>query len=223
MMKSTKGGADDLETSAMKNCLVLLATKAAAAAAKTDESRADEDGQCTFACKTCGKKFNSFQALGGHCASHRRQSSVTVGGSGDSLAEAKPKRHACSVCKVEFPTGQALGGHMRRHRGVVVPAVTGERSSITTDASVDNSDGKKRKNKDVSEEEVGPVIKNSSSKRVCLDLNLSFARWIEKKEDEQFKRDDNDDEEKIEEGEIVEEEEEEIDFLKLELRQPIRD
>ncbi|CAM0957860.1 unnamed protein product [Alopecurus aequalis] len=74
-----------------------------------------------FVCKTCGRVFPSFQALGGHRASHKKP---RLDGDGD----LKPKLHGCSICGLEFAVGQALGGHMRRHRalaasGGAVPAV----------------------------------------------------------------------------------------------------
>ncbi|KAG0502934.1 hypothetical protein HPP92_003006 [Vanilla planifolia] len=60
-----------------------------------------------FECKTCGRRFSSFQALGGHRASHKK------------VKGTEPERarvHECTVCGLEFSVGQALGGHMRRHR-----------------------------------------------------------------------------------------------------------
>ncbi|KAK1642827.1 hypothetical protein QYE76_060632 [Lolium multiflorum] len=67
-----------------------------------------------FECKTCNRQFSSFQALGGHRASHKRPRG------GDQSTPARPppppRRHGCAVCGVEFALGQALGGHMRRHR-----------------------------------------------------------------------------------------------------------
>uniref|UniRef100_A0ACD5ZGS9 Uncharacterized protein n=1 Tax=Avena sativa TaxID=4498 RepID=A0ACD5ZGS9_AVESA len=78
--------------------------------------RGDRAPERAFVCKTCGRVFPSFQALGGHRASHKKPRL-----DGDDL---KPKLHGCSVCGLEFAIGQALGGHMRRHRamgGVMAP------------------------------------------------------------------------------------------------------
>ncbi|KAL6907467.1 hypothetical protein ACP4OV_002506 [Aristida adscensionis] len=67
-----------------------------------------------FECKTCNRQFPSFQALGGHRASHKKPRMAD-----DAAAEPpKPKVHGCSICGLEFAIGQALGGHMRRHRAV---------------------------------------------------------------------------------------------------------
>ncbi|PPS05730.1 hypothetical protein GOBAR_AA14915 [Gossypium barbadense] len=68
----------------------------------------------------CNKAFNSYQALGGHKASHRKLS----GGNDDhstpttlSAVGSNPsgRSHECSICHKSFPSGQALGGHKRCH------------------------------------------------------------------------------------------------------------
>lgn len=107
-----------------------------------------------FECKTCKRKFSSFQALGGHRASHKKpkldgeelrsEAKKTL-----SLLGSKPKMHECSICGQEFSLGQALGGHMRRHRAEGFPSI----------------------NQAIAK---APVLKRSNSKRVmCLDLNLT--------------------------------------------------
>ncbi|KAL1201467.1 Zinc finger protein ZAT6 [Cardamine amara subsp. amara] len=78
-------------------------------------------------CNVCNKAFSSYQALGGHKASHRKNLSVTQSGSGgdeQSTSSAittsgggggSVKSHVCSICHRSFATGQALGGHKRCH------------------------------------------------------------------------------------------------------------
>ncbi|XP_056165203.1 zinc finger protein ZAT12-like [Syzygium oleosum] len=143
----------EVEALAMANCLMLLSR----VGESTDPSswpmnRKSRSGERMFACKTCNREFSSFQALGGHRASHKKPKVISgdlfhLGRSGES-SPAKPKTHECSICGLEFPIGQALGGHMRRHRAAIAEAAT----------------------KPV------PVLKKSNSKRVmCLDLNSSLT------------------------------------------------
>ncbi|KAE8706008.1 60S ribosomal protein L36-2-like [Hibiscus syriacus] len=109
-----------------------------------------------FECKTCQRCFPSFQALGGHRASHKRPKLV-----GDkpnktthflSLSSTESKAHECSICGQVFSMGQALGGHMRRHRIAINECFLPFPLSSTV-----------------------PVLKTSNSSRrvVCLDLNLT--------------------------------------------------
>ncbi|KAI0489313.1 hypothetical protein KFK09_029155 [Dendrobium nobile] len=89
-----------------------------------------------YICKTCGKCFPSFQALGGHRASHKKpkllvDATKTVVMDEDSIqlsmnsfpskVATKTRTHECSICGAEFSSGQALGGHMRRHRPANLP------------------------------------------------------------------------------------------------------
>ncbi|KAM0909090.1 hypothetical protein ACQ4PT_015038 [Festuca glaucescens] len=73
------------------------------------------------ACSVCGKAFASYQALGGHKASHRpkppQAASVDepAASPAASASTSRGKVHECSVCNKTFPTGQALGGHKRCH------------------------------------------------------------------------------------------------------------
>ncbi|XP_022766452.1 zinc finger protein ZAT10-like [Durio zibethinus] len=81
----------------------------------------------SYKCSVCNKAFNSYQALGGHKASHRKPSggnddqststttSATAGGVTSSTSNPSGRSHECSICHKSFPTGQALGGHKRCH------------------------------------------------------------------------------------------------------------
>lgn len=81
----------------------------------------------SYKCSVCDKAFPSYQALGGHKASHRKSAeaaSAAPTAPGDnptssSAAAAAPgssgRLHECSICHKAFPTGQALGGHKRCH------------------------------------------------------------------------------------------------------------
>ncbi|CAL5207150.1 unnamed protein product [Lathyrus oleraceus] len=114
-------------------------------------------GRVEFECATCNRKFSSFQALGGHRASHNKPKTdatkLKLQVQNLSLLN-KSKMHACYICGKEFSLGQALGGHMRRHR-----------------IGVNEEFSLMKENKIVGEV---PILKRSNSKRVmCLDLNLT--------------------------------------------------
>ncbi|KAI3758189.1 hypothetical protein L6452_05742 [Arctium lappa] len=110
-------------------------------------------GVFVYECKTCSRTFPSFQALGGHRASHKKpknnneppppqefplrnnnfssSSSFSLQLNNRVSFTSKPssKLHECSICGTEFNSGQALGGHMRRHR------VAGKGGNTTTTAT----------------------------------------------------------------------------------------
>jgi C2H2-type zinc finger len=90
----------------MANTLVLLSRS----------NGGSDRNQRMFECKTCNRQFPSFQALGGHRASHKKPRYTGSEESPAPLEPTKPRIHECLICGLEFPLGQALGGHMRRHR-----------------------------------------------------------------------------------------------------------
>lgn len=126
-----------------------------------------------FECKTCNRQFPSFQALGGHRASHKKPR-LTGDGSSDSQSQespTKPKTHECTICGLEFAIGQALGGHMRRHRAALSENHGSTTSSSPLQARLSSSSSSSLS----SPARVVPVVKNANNSRrvLCLDLNLT--------------------------------------------------
>uniref|UniRef100_A0ACD5YGZ5 Uncharacterized protein n=1 Tax=Avena sativa TaxID=4498 RepID=A0ACD5YGZ5_AVESA len=105
-----------------------------------------------FECKTCNRQFPSFQALGGHRASHKKPRLA------DGAEPPKPKVHGCSICGLQFAVGQALGGHMRRHRAV---AAAGDGLGLGLDLSLGPKDFGEKKT-------IAPA-------QLVLDLNMPAA------------------------------------------------
>ncbi|KAM0937852.1 putative transcription factor C2H2 family [Dioscorea sansibarensis] len=73
-----------------------------------------------YQCRACSKCFDTYQALGGHRASHKRndKGSKKIIESVEYPALKKMKKqHQCSICLKVFSSGQALGGHKRSHIG----------------------------------------------------------------------------------------------------------
>ncbi|KAI0523462.1 hypothetical protein KFK09_005857 [Dendrobium nobile] len=99
----------------------------------------------SYKCSVCGKAFASYQALGGHKASHRKHpggavddAASSASGSSAVIASAGGKVHRCSICQKEFSTGQALGGHKRCHydgSGAAAAAAAAAASSSSEVAS----------------------------------------------------------------------------------------
>lgn len=103
----------------------------------------------SYKCSVCHKAFASYQALGGHKASHRKQ----LGGGADDAAfsasgssaiiSAGGKVHRCSVCLKEFSTGQALGGHKRCHYdGSGAAAAAAATAAVASSSEVVSSEQK---------------------------------------------------------------------------------
>lgn len=115
--------------------------------ADADESYSDSDdngrdlkiqkstrARAKYKCETCNKVFKSYQALGGHRASHKKiklnqnQNDVLENENGGNSTTVEEKIHECPVCYRVFSSGQALGGHKRSHvigssSSTVVPVV----------------------------------------------------------------------------------------------------
>ncbi|XP_022968648.1 zinc finger protein ZAT5-like isoform X2 [Cucurbita maxima] len=138
----------------MANCLILLAQGRPQTPKHVDNNRSTAGaekgvgiGCYGYECKTCYRTFPSFQALGGHRASHKKSKaieaekkvllcsddeeiqfknnmthsiSLQLNQKGSLCSNGKGKVHECAICGAEFTSGQALGGHMRRHRAMPV-------------------------------------------------------------------------------------------------------
>ncbi|CAI0451802.1 unnamed protein product [Linum tenue] len=161
-------------------CLVMLARgttnldfspQPARSASPVPPPAAAISGEATAECTVCGKAFSSYQALGGHKASHRKSVSgdpadgpSTSTTTTSAAAAAAPvtgggKSHVCTICHKSFPTGQALGGHKRCHYdGGAAAAHAAEKSGVATSSTVTVSEG------------VGSTT--TTSNRGFIDLNL---------------------------------------------------
>lgn len=121
-MKRARGrtvGCEAADSIDMAHVLMLLSQNRAESTSTNLVQYYPATEERVFECKTCKRQFPSFQALGGHRASHKKpriDSDCTDQQTGGAFA--KPKLHECSICGLEFTIGQALGGHMRRHRQI---------------------------------------------------------------------------------------------------------
>ncbi|XP_054787643.1 zinc finger protein ZAT12-like [Prosopis cineraria] len=128
---------------AMANCLMLLSRGCQFDQPIIAAASHGNNSHRVFECKTCNRQFPSFQALGGHRASHKKPRPAA----GDEMNELhgviKPKTHECSICGVEFAIGQALGGHMRRHRAAATTLKNDDNNTQnkTTTLSSSSDDG----------------------------------------------------------------------------------
>ncbi|TYH58771.1 hypothetical protein ES332_D08G177300v1 [Gossypium tomentosum] len=87
---------------------------------ETDESAEfNRTTRGKYRCETCNKVFNSYQALGGHRASHKKikafETELAPENVGTTCSMTEKKTHECPVCFKVFSSGQALGGHKRSH------------------------------------------------------------------------------------------------------------
>ncbi|CBI17130.3 unnamed protein product, partial [Vitis vinifera] len=150
----------------MANCLILLAQglgprqiEEGGAVEKLSSpsftematTTAGKAGFYVYECKTCNRTFPSFQALGGHRASHKKPKAISpplslqIGNNKALHSSNKSKVHECSICGSEFSSGQALGGHMRRHR-----SNTSTRITMSMDAGkMDSHDHHKKEPRNV--------------------------------------------------------------------------
>lgn len=81
-----------------------------------------------YKCKTCKKEFRSYQALGGHKASHKKikihhNGSSDAAAAGDAVVMDQ-RVFKCPFCDKVFDSGQALGGHKKIHFTYLATPIT---------------------------------------------------------------------------------------------------
>lgn len=82
----------------------------------TDVKRSRNSTRMKYRCDTCNKSFRSYQALGGHKASHKKvKVNHNIKNQETTNVLMEDKVHECPVCFKVFGSGQALGGHKRTH------------------------------------------------------------------------------------------------------------
>ncbi|KAH0456117.1 hypothetical protein IEQ34_014024 [Dendrobium chrysotoxum] len=125
----------------MADCLILLARGPPPEKITSKEVATNGKAEFLFfVCKTCHKRFPTFQALGGHRTSHKKAKhpitpvqekktgeieedsiQLTMNSFPNSNNGKAARVHECVICGTVFSSGQALGGHMRRHRQTSLP------------------------------------------------------------------------------------------------------
>ncbi|CAI0464632.1 unnamed protein product [Linum tenue] len=137
------GHAQPTEDEYLALCLVMLARgttnpRSASPVPLSQETTAEEK-LLSHKCAVCGKAFSSYQALGGHKASHRKSVSESTSSTTTTTStvaagatSGSGKSHECSICHKSFPTGQALGGHKRCHYDGGAASVSEGVGSTTT-------------------------------------------------------------------------------------------
>ncbi|KAG9130237.1 hypothetical protein Leryth_004294 [Lithospermum erythrorhizon] len=137
---------DDQETDQVKT--IVEAKKAKVVIKTSDNALMLTDHNTCYKCNICDKGFSTYQALGGHKASHSNKV-ATIQEESNNPSTSTSRRtnttnnitalnpsgrvHECSICHKTFPTGQALGGHKRRHyEGVLGGGGAKTSTGITT-------------------------------------------------------------------------------------------
>ncbi|KDP29189.1 hypothetical protein JCGZ_16578 [Jatropha curcas] len=168
-----RGGGEEEED--MANCLILLAQGTQKNLPKLPASSYSSPKAYVYECKTCNRCFPSFQALGGHRASHKKpntsknsneEKKVFLEEDDDQVAlslQIVPNRslfassnsninvksnkvHECSICGAEFSSGQALGGHMRRHRAAFASNTNSNSMKMSMSLGTELQEAKKPRN-----------------------------------------------------------------------------
>lgn len=160
------------------------------------KNKDSDDKTVSYKCSVCDKSFSSYQALGGHKASHRNKASgldgnhpstsssptTAAGGTTSYVSVLNPsgRPHECSICHKIFPTGQALGGHKRRHyEGNLTSG--GSKSGVTTTTTTTSDGGASTHNTT----QRGFDLNLPASPELELCLNFDFGRKSQLRTDEE--------------------------------------
>ncbi|KAI6672246.1 hypothetical protein NL676_000152 [Syzygium grande] len=124
-------------------CLIMLSRDKWPKRARTEADEHEDDGDDSvsvtqvdsragssrpkYQCETCNRGFGSYQALGGHRASHKKMS--------DESRNHKRLAFECPYCHKVFDSGQALGGHKKVHNEAIT--VTAKKSKDCGESSID--------------------------------------------------------------------------------------
>lgn len=124
-------------------CLIMLSRDKWPKRARTEADEHEDDGDDSvsvtqmdsragssrpkYRCETCNRGFGSYQALGGHRASHKKMS--------DESRNHKRLAFECPYCHKVFDSGQALGGHKKVHNEAIT--VTAKKSKDCGESSID--------------------------------------------------------------------------------------
>ncbi|XP_019161029.1 PREDICTED: zinc finger protein ZAT1-like [Ipomoea nil] len=111
-----------------------------------EENVKNKKARGKYRCESCSKVFRSYQALGGHRASHKKikpnkrshENAWEIDNNKEKEKE-KEKIHECPICYRVFSSGQALGGHKRSH--FTASARTSTVSSLHCSASTSTNEG----------------------------------------------------------------------------------
>jgi len=156
----------EVDSITMANCLMLLSRGSDQYEATYSSTTLNNR---VFECKTCNRQFPSFQALGGHRASHKKPKLMGENIDGQLLhTPLKPKIHECSICGLEFAIGQALGGHMRRHRASNMNGKNNMHSSNNTVSCSSGGGGS-------SSFDSSQKMKAGNKRVLVLDLDLNLT------------------------------------------------
>ncbi|CAD5163047.1 unnamed protein product [Musa acuminata subsp. malaccensis] len=91
------GGGGEMDSLKLAHVLMLLSRGGGGGRVEEKEHMAQPPSGRVFECKTCSRRFPSFQALGGHRAKHKKPRPVGDRHGQTQVGAAKPRVHECSI------------------------------------------------------------------------------------------------------------------------------